>query len=55
MVRCDIRRDLIKCDAKFGNGNNLKVVNKNVWDLCLISKLSDWNPKKVRSGNVYLL
>ena len=55
MIRCDIRRDLIKCDTNFGHGNNLKVTNKNLWDLHLILRLTDWNLKKLQSENVYLL
>ena len=46
---------VIKCDTNFGNGNNLKVANKNLWDLPLNLKLTDWNPKKLQSENVYLL
>ena len=59
MIRCDIRRDLIKCDTNFGNGNNLKVASKYIWDLHLILKLTDWNPEKCKmckmTENVYLL
>ena len=54
-IRCDIRRDLMKCDTNFGHGNNFKVANKNFWDLHLILKLTDWNSKKVQSENHYLL
>ena len=25
MIRCDIRRDLMKCDTNFGHGNNFKL------------------------------
>ena len=46
---------MIKCDTIFGHGNNLKVANKNLWDLPLILKLTDWNPKKFQGENVYLL
>ena len=55
MIRYDNKRDLIKCDTNFGHGNNLKVTNKNLWDLHLILKLTDLNPRKLQSKNVYLL
>ena len=46
---------VIKCDTNFGHGNNLKAANKNLWDLSLILKLTNWNSKKLQSENVYLL
>ena len=55
MIRCDIRSDLTKCDTNFGPGNNLKVGKKILWDFHFILKLTDWNPKKLQSENVYLL
>ena len=29
MIKCDIRRDLIKCDTYLVHCNNLKVADKN--------------------------
>ena len=46
---------VIKCHTNFGHGNNFKVANKSIWNLSLILKLTDWNPKKMQSENVYLL
>ena len=46
---------VVKRDTSFGHGNNLKVANKNLWDLPLILKLTDWNPKKTQSEKLYLL
>ena len=46
---------MIKCNINFGHGNNFKVANKNIWKLSLILKLTDWDPKKMQSENVYLL
>ena len=46
---------VIKCDTNFGHDINLKVANKNLWDLSLNLKLTNWNPKKLQSENVYLL
>ena len=54
MLKCDIRRELIKCDKNFGDYNIFKVANKNLWDLYLISKLIDWNPKILQSENDFL-
>ena len=55
MIRCDVRRDLIKCDTNFDHGSNLNIANENLLEFDLILKLTDWNPKKIQSGNVYLL
>ena len=51
----DVISGVVKCGTNFGHGNKLKVVNKNLWDLPLNLKLTDWNPKKLQSENVYLL
>ena len=55
MIKCDIRRDLIKCDTYLVYCNNFKVADKKLCDVHLISKLTDWNPKILQSENVYLL
>ena len=47
--------DVIQCDTSFCHDNNLKVANENLCDLPLNLKLTDWNPKKLQSENVYLL
>lgn len=54
MLKCDIRRELTKCDTNFGHYNSFKVANKNPWDFYLISKLIYWNSKILQSENDYL-
>ena len=44
----DLISGVVKCDINFGHGNKLKVANKNLWDLPLNLKLTDWNPKKIK-------
>ena len=51
----DVISDVVKCDTHFCHDNNLKLANKNLCELPLNLKLTDWNPKKLQSENVYLL
>ena len=52
---CDMEPQGVKCATNFGHCNNFKVVNKKLWGLHLISKLTEFNLKVLPSEDVYLL